>query len=96
MWAKLSKKEKENYYRNWIKGIVKDETKLSLSRHIVRHAKEIYEKDPNEWSASMKNLLEVFDKMHKVDTPIELCLKKLENKYKSRPKRYTSPPKGRI
>lgn len=93
MWRRLSKKEQEKYYRKWIKEIADCETKLSLKRHIVRHAKEIYDKNSKEWSTSMKNLLESFNEMNQIDTTTAMCLKKLENKYKTNPRRYTPPPK---
>lgn len=93
MWKKLSKKERIEYLRKWIREISKIETELSLKRHIVRHAKEVYKKDPNKWSASMKNLVEIFDEMYKTKSDINLRLDRLENKLKKNKRRYTPPPK---
>lgn len=93
MWKNLSKKEQNKYLQRWIKKISKTETELSIKRHIVRHAKEIYEKNPDKWSASMKNLVEIFDEMHKIKPDIKFRLDRLENKYHKNKKRYTTPPK---
>ncbi len=93
MWRKLSEKQQEKYYRKWIKETIKDETELSLKKHIVHHAKEVYKKDPKEWIASMKNLVYAFEIMYKLKSSVALQLKKLDDKYKKNSKRYTPPPK---
>ena len=58
MWEKLSEKDQLAYYNKWISETLKDETEQSLKEHIIKHAHEIFEKDPNEWSASMRNLVD--------------------------------------
>ena len=93
MWQKLPKGKQTKYHRKWIKDIVKDETPISIKRHINRHAKEIYKKDPKMWSASMRNLVDIFDEMYQVKTTIDFKLKRLHNKYLKNPRRYTPPPK---
>lgn len=82
----------EKYYKKWISRIAKDETGRTIKQHIVRHAKEIYSKEPKVWSASMRNLMEIFDKVYKSTPTLKLKIRRLQNKYKKNPKRYTSPP----
>jgi|GEM_PF-2826973 len=89
---KIINNRSEKYYRKWISLISNDETGRTIKRHIIRHAKEIYSKDPKVWSASMRNLIEIFDKVHKSEPPIKLRIKRLQLKYKKNPKRYTPPP----
>lgn len=93
MWRSLSKKEKEKYHRKWIKKIIRDETPVSVKKHIVRHSKEIFRKDPKKWSASMRNLLDIFDEMYKSHPDISHKLERLQSKYNKNPKRYTAPPR---
>ena len=94
MWRKLSKNKKNDYLKKWLKEIPKDETKLSITRHIVKHSKEIFKKDPKEWSASMRNLVSTYETFCKIKKPpCDLRLEKLENKYIKNKKRYTAPPK---
>jgi hypothetical protein len=82
----------EKYYRKWISAIANDETGRTIKQHIVRHAKEIYSKEPKIWSASMRNLIEVFDKVNRSTPSIKLKIERLRHKYKKNPKRYTPPP----
>jgi len=92
MVKKLSRNSLDRYYRKWILEISKNETSRTIKQHIVRHSKEIYSRDLKEWSASMKNLIEIFDMMHKLNSSVKLKLKRLECKYKENPRRYTPPP----
>ena len=94
MVKKSSHDNLEKYYQKWILEIAKDETSRTIKQHIVRHSKEIYSSDLEEWSASMRNLIEIFDVMYKLNPSIKLKLKRLEYKYKENPKRYTPPPLG--
>jgi len=82
----------EKHYKKWISAISNDETGRTIKRHIIRHAKEIYSKEPKVWSASMRNLIEIFDKVHKSKPSTKLKIKRLQRKYKKNPKRYTPPP----
>ncbi|XOB41733.1 MAG: hypothetical protein ACKKMS_03395 [Candidatus Nealsonbacteria bacterium] len=82
----------EKYYKKWISAIANDETGRTIKRHIIRHAKEIYSKESKVWSASMRNLIEVFDEVYKSTPSIKLKIKRLQHKYKLNPKRYTPPP----
>lgn len=92
MVRKLINNNLERYYRKWILAIANDETGRTIKRHIIRHAKEIYYKEPKVWSASMRNLIEIFDKVYKSKPSIKLKIKRLQLKYKKNPKRYTPPP----
>jgi len=92
MVKKLAVNNSEKYYKKWILEITKNETDRTIKRHIVRHAKEIYSKEPKLWSASMRNLIEIFDGVYKSTPSLKLKIERLQNKYKKNPKRYTSPP----
>lgn len=94
MWRKISKKEQEKYLSKWISNITKNKknTKLSVKRHIVYHAKQIFIKDPKLWSASMRNLIEIYENLYNTKPSVKTRLERLENKYKKNPKRYTPPP----
>jgi hypothetical protein len=94
--AKLSKKEQRKYLDKWIKAIAKNKktTELSIRRHIVRHAKETISKTVLEsWSASMRNLIEIYEFMHGIKPSLLRQIERLENKYKMDSNRYTPPPK---
>jgi hypothetical protein len=92
MVKKLVNNNLEKFYRKWISAIANDETGRTIKRHIVRHSKEIYSKEPKIWSASMRNLIEVFDKVYKSTPSIKLKIARLQHKYRKNPKRYTPPP----
>ncbi|MCX6786991.1 MAG: hypothetical protein NTY93_00465 [Candidatus Kaiserbacteria bacterium] len=93
MWENLSENDMEKYLRRWIQETTKDESELSLKKHIVKHAKEINQKDPTEWLASMKNLVEAYEEKTKAIPSVVLRVQKLANKYKKNKRRYTPPPK---
>jgi hypothetical protein len=91
-WKRLPKEKRARYYRRWIRHITKDETFHTIRQHILRHSREVYKKDPKIWSASMRNLIEIFDGLHKLRPDTKLMLERLERKYRKNPKRYTPPP----
>ncbi|PIR07092.1 MAG: hypothetical protein COV55_01535 [Candidatus Komeilibacteria bacterium CG11_big_fil_rev_8_21_14_0_20_36_20] len=93
MWHHLSKKDQHKFLCKWIKKITYDETDLSIKRHVVRHAKHIYDRDPRQWAASMRNLVQIFEDMQNIKPSTTLQLDRLYNKYKSNKHRYTKPPK---
>jgi hypothetical protein len=82
----------EKYYKEWISKISKSKKSPAIRRHIIKHAKEIYYKDPLKWSASMINLIEIFNKVYKINPSLDLKIKRLRNKYNKNPKRFTAPP----
>ena len=89
----MPKNKSKNYYKKWILKIAKDETERTIRKHILKHADEIHSKDPKEWSASMRNLIEIFDKIYKLKPNLKLRIERLNHKYKKNPKRYTAPPR---
>ena len=93
MWKRLNKKEQLYFLRRWIKGIIKKHTDFSIKRHIVKHAKEIYQKNPQKWASSMRNLVEIFEGMNNIKPQPAEQLERLDNKYKKDKNRYTAPPK---
>lgn len=92
MVKKLINNNLEKYYKKWISAISNRETGRTIKRHIVRHAKEVYYKEPKVWSASMRNLIEIFDKVHKSKPSIQSKIRRLQLKHEKNPKRYTPPP----
>ncbi|MDO8647897.1 MAG: hypothetical protein Q7R70_05805 [Candidatus Diapherotrites archaeon] len=79
----------------WIKETLKNETSLSLRKHIVKHSKEVHKefnKSPEKWSASMRNLIDAFDELHNSKPATQLRLNRLAEKYLINQKRYTPPP----
>jgi hypothetical protein len=92
MWMELSEQQQVEYYNKWIDETLKDETEQSLREHIIKHAHEIMEKEAVEWAASMRNLVDAFERKVGIKPDIELRLKKLDNKYKKDPERFTPPP----
>jgi hypothetical protein len=94
-WKKLSKEKQIKILNRWIRTITKSETKFAVKKHMVKHAEEVYADDPTEWSASMRNMMDIFDLIFKVNSENETWrrLDKLETKYNTNRKRYTPPPK---
>jgi len=87
--------ELAEYLHNWIKAISDNPktTDLSVRRHIVKHAKQIYSRDPKLWAASMRNLVEIFECYHKIIPSKKLQIERLQNKFNKNSTRYTPPPK---
>ena len=88
----LTVEQQEAFLAAWLEAVSADETDVTIKRHIVHHAKEIYEKTPEEWAASMRNLVDIFEHMNKISPPTHARLGKLLKKYRSNPRRYTPPP----
>ena len=94
MWRKLKGKDLENYYKKWINGTLKIAvTKDPVKKHIKKHITEIDDSDPEQWAASMRTLLDIFEAVYKIEPSLKLQLKKMENHYKRHPKRACPPPK---
>lgn len=93
MKQQLSKRQQKLFLNKWIQKIVKDETDLSVKRHIVKHVKEIYTKDSIQWVDSMRNLIEMFEAMNGIKPDPLRQLARLHNKYNKNKSRYTAPPK---
>jgi len=93
IWEKLLEKDKKKYLDRWLKSISEEETDFSLRQHIIKHSKEIFEGNDNEWLASMKNLIKIFEEKYKIREDVDLQLGRLSNKYSKNPKLYTDQPK---
>lgn len=92
----MSKTTKEDkFLEKWIKKIAKSEhsTNLAVKRHIIKHAKEIFEKDPKLWAASMRNMVEIFEAMYRIKSSSTTQIERLHNKYNKNKFYYTTPPK---
>lgn len=91
--TKINKNDK--FLARWIKKISKDKnmTELGVKRHIVKHAKEVFKKDPKLWVASMRNMVEIFEAMYRIKPSSALQIGQLENKYNKNKNYYTPPPK---
>jgi len=79
----------------WIDDIIKDKrnTEFSIKKHINKHAKQIYDRDPEKWCASMRNLLELYEKIHNIKPSVSLQIERFNNKYNKNKYRYTPQPK---
>jgi len=89
MWSHLSQSEQRKYLAKWIKAIAENErSDFALKRRIVKHAKEVFNKDPKAWAASMRNLVEIFETMKKIKPSADSQLKRLFKKHSKNPKRY--------
>lgn len=92
MWHKLPEDKKKDFLQRWIEKITRDETDLTLKKHIVKHAHEIYVKDKKKWSHSMRNLLDIFDAKYDIEEDVGYRIDRLHNKYRKNKRRYTAPP----
>lgn len=95
MTKRFSKKEKELYFKKWIRKIVKNpiHTEDNIKEHIIHHAKQIHIRDPKLWSASMRNMLEIFENFHNIKPSIDIQLERLQNKFNKNQSTHTPPPK---
>jgi len=93
MTKQLAQKQR-NFLDRWIKAIIKDKrnSELAVKKHINHHAKEIYTSDPVKWSASMRNLVEMYEAIRKIKPSTKSQIERFQNKYNKNPKRYTPPP----
>jgi len=90
----FSKKNKELYLKKWIHKIAKNpiHTEGELKEHIIHHAKQIHTCDPKLWAASMRNMLEIFEKFHGIKPSVDIQLERLQNKFDKNPNTHTPPP----
>ena len=81
----------------WLSDAAAKETKEGLHQHIIKHAMELvgeveetgtYE----SWSASMHNLLTIYDEFHYIFPDTDLQLERMTAKYISNPNEGTVPP----
>lgn len=70
------------------------QSNVTLHEHILKHAQELSGDYGTyaSWSASMHNLLAIFDAHHGVDPDIELQLERMTAKFLSDPNNQTPPP----
>ena len=91
----LTEIEKQKYYASWIKKIAKRHSLLGIKRHIVKHAKEIYDGEKEwVWCASMANLLAIYAEKTGTKVILDQKIGRLVAHYKESPKSSTLPPKG--
>lgn len=89
----------ETYYKKWIKGIAKRTTPYKIKRHIVKHAKDLFNTEKNNplsWAASAYNLLRIYEAVYKINSTNDVQLYKLLKKYNKNPYLHTPPPGGKI
>lgn len=91
---KVPKSKQRKFLDRWIGAIVKNKknTALGVKKHIVKHAREIFEKNPRLWAASMRNLVEIYERMHEITPKLSTQIERFENKYNRNHSRYTPPP----
>lgn len=81
----------------WLSDVAARETKEGLHQHIVKHAKELFGEVEEtgtyeSWSASMHNLLSIYDEFHGILPDTDLQLERMTAKYISNPNEGTTPP----
>jgi len=92
----------EKYYQKWINLIARRTTDLKIKRHIVKHAKELFDRsdedynNPLGWSTSMYNLIKIYESFHEVQSNTSLQLYRLLKKYYKNPRIHTPPPGNKI
>ncbi|XOU94959.1 MAG: hypothetical protein ACNFW9_02715 [Candidatus Kerfeldbacteria bacterium] len=90
-----TKNQKDVFLAKWIKKISKNKssTELGVKKHIIKHAKEIFKKDPKLWAASMRNMVEIFEAIYHIKPSSTTQIERLEHKYNKNKSYYTTPPK---
>ena len=88
----------DRYYRRWIRNISKRVTPGEIEKHIIYHAHDLQDTTrnlPHSWLASMINLLNVYQEVHRFRSTTPEQLYKIGNKY-FKYKGWTPPPGGKI
>ena len=87
----------EKYYHRWIKDISKTTSKKEIRRHLRHHINELDSpfKNPENWLASMYNLLHIYENVHNVKSDTHRQLYKLGTKYYKN-EGWTPPPGRKI
>lgn len=89
----------EKYYKRWIKNIAKTDSATNIKRHIIHHSKDLNNPEKNNplsWAASMYNLLEIYQSVHKVRSKTSIQIYKFLKKYNKNLRINTPPPGGKI
>lgn len=86
------------YYNRWIQKIAVSDEIADLHEHIIKHALELREpsRNPASWSASMHNLLEIFDAKHQVSNSTDVWIRTMETHYRKHQQTRTAPPGGTV
>jgi len=89
----LTKKEKENAYREWIARIARTESVEAIKAHMIKHSYEIYDRDPSLWCASMENMLEIYRAKMDVANTVDEKISRLANHHNKNKAKGPLPPK---
>lgn len=87
----------EELWRTWVDHAASSEEQDTLHAHIIKHAHELVEEvretqTYESWSASMHNLLAIYDSFHGVAPDAELKVERMLAHYLNDPTR-TPPPR---
>jgi hypothetical protein len=79
---------------NWLAHAAAFTPQDEIHQHIIKHANELTGEygTRESWSASMHNLLSIYDKAHGVFPDDELRLARMTAKYLENPDKNTAPP----
>ena len=89
---KRSEKEMEEIHAKWINDISKRHSLYGIKRHIIRHAKDISVEKPWIWSASMMNLVEIYNAKLGNKTVVRHKIDRLVQQRKRKKRIRTQPP----
>lgn len=89
----LSKKAKEEIHKEWIINIAQTESLEDIQKHVIKHAAEIYERDPMLWAASMENLLDIYRAKVAIEYTVDHKIERLANHHTKNKAKGPSPPK---
>ncbi|MFA7252653.1 MAG: hypothetical protein WC027_02245 [Candidatus Paceibacterota bacterium] len=91
---KISSKKIDTILVDYLKKIAGHFSVLAIKRHINKHAKEIYDDSdtPEEWIASMRNLVDIYEYQCRSKPDQALRLRRLHEKWLSNKNHYTPPP----
>lgn len=84
-------------YSTWVAHAAAFENKRNLHLHIIKHAQELTDEIEGDgsyetWSASMHNLLAIYDCLHGVNPDVELKLERMTAKFLQDPVTHVPPP----
>jgi hypothetical protein len=83
--------------RQWMLAAGKATTDGAICRHVLKHASELFtdvgeHEHREQWAASMRNLIEIYEAKHKIEPSTGLRLARMMLKYDEDPANHVKPP----
>lgn len=84
----------KKYYEKCIRVIVDSGKTEDIEEHIIKHATELNEPNRNKqsWSASMHNLIDIYDAKYDIPHDLDVQIRKLEEHHQKHPEERTPLP----